>query len=72
MLTEARRLIAVRVYGAILSRLFTRACELLDEIDEILLGLQPDSDHEAFVRVAALHREFAEIQSLVPRNDRSR
>jgi hypothetical protein len=37
-----------------------------------LFGLHPDRDHEAFARVAALHRELAEIQSLVPRNDRSR
>jgi hypothetical protein len=58
------------VYGPLLSRLLTRACELLDEIDEVLLGLHPGRDHEVFARVAALHRELEEIQSVIPRDER--
>jgi hypothetical protein len=69
-LTEARRLVAARVNGPFLSRLLTRAWEALDEIDEILIGLNPVLDHDVFARVAALHRELTEIQSLVPRNSR--
>jgi hypothetical protein len=39
-------------------------------MDVILVGLHPGRDHEAFVRVAALHRNLEEIQSLVPRKYR--
>jgi len=41
--------------------------DLFDEIDEILLRLHPTNDHDAFATVAALHRQFEEVQSLIPR-----
>ena len=58
------------MFGANLSRLLTRTGELLDEIDEILIGLNPGRDHDAFARVARLHRELEEVQSLTPREYR--
>jgi hypothetical protein len=70
-LREARRLIAMRSYGALLNQLLARTFDLFDEIDELLLGLHPTNDHEAFARIAALHRQFEEIQSLIPRIHRN-
>jgi hypothetical protein len=45
-------------------RLLARACNLLDEVDEILLRLDPRQDHATFARVATLHRELESIQAL--------
>ena len=59
---------AVRVYGPLLSQLLARARELLDDVDEILMGLPPD--REAFARAAALRREMDEVQALVPLEER--
>ena len=70
VLKEARRLVAARVYGPLLHHLVARAYEILAEIDEVLIGLHPDRDHEAFSRVASLHRQLEEIQALVPREHR--
>jgi hypothetical protein len=70
-LREARRLVLMRSYGVLLNQLVARTYDLFDEIDEILLALHPTNDHDAFVRVAALHRQFEEIQSLIPRIRRS-
>jgi hypothetical protein len=69
-LTEARRLAAARMFGPTLSQLLARACDLLDDMDEVLIGLHPGRDHEAFVRATALHRRLEEIQSLMPREYR--
>ena len=69
-LVEARRQIADKRFGPVLGRLLARVSDLLDEMDEILVGLHPARDHESFVRVAELHRNLEEIQSLVPRNYR--
>jgi hypothetical protein len=70
-LTEARRQIVARRFGPLLSQLLARVCELLDEMDEVLISLDPVREHEAFVRLAALHRELEEVQSLVPSKYRS-
>ena len=66
-LTEARRLIAIRSYGAPLNQVIGRTYDLFDEIDDILVRLQAANDREAFARVTALHRQFEAIQSLIPR-----
>jgi len=71
VLKEARRLVAASSFGPMLGRSLGRACDLLDQVDKVLIALQPRRDYEAFVRVAALHRELEEIQSLVPRARRS-
>jgi len=66
-LTLARRLVKAAMFGANLSRLLARTGKLLDEI---LIGLSPGRDHDAFARVARLHRELEEVQSLTPREYR--
>jgi hypothetical protein len=71
-LKEAQQLVAARSYGPLLKQTLARTYDLFDEIDEILLGLHPAQDHEAFVRVAGLHRQFEEIQSLIPRTERAK
>ena len=65
-LREARRLVALRQYGGQLRKVVARTYDLFDEMDEILVGLRPARDHEAFASVAMLHREFEAIQSLIP------
>jgi hypothetical protein len=71
VLNEARRQVAARRFGPLLGQLLARACDLLDEMDEVMLGLDPRRDHDAFRRVATLHRDLEEIQSLVPPKYRS-
>ena len=60
----------MRSYGPLLKQTLARTYDLFDEIDEVLVGLHPDKDHEVFVKVAGLHRQFEEIQSLIPRAER--
>jgi hypothetical protein len=69
-LQEARRLAATGRFGAACSRLLARADDVLDEIDEILVGLYPRRDHESFLQAAQLHRELETIQSRTPREFR--
>lgn len=57
-------------FGPLLRQVFARACDLLDELDDTLLGLDPWCDHETFVRAAALHRQLELIQSQVPQEYR--
>jgi len=71
VLAEARRHIAARRFGPLLSQLLARACDLLDEMDEVLVRLDPVRENDAFVRLAALHRDLEAIQSLVPSKYRS-
>ena len=65
-LMDVSRLVAAAMYGPLLIELLARACVLLDELDEVLIGLHPGRDHEAFARAAALHRTLEEIQSHLP------
>jgi hypothetical protein len=70
-LTEAQALAAQGAFGPRLRELLIRACEVLDEIDEVLVALHPVGDSAAFGRVAALHRRLEAIQSIVPTAERS-
>lgn len=65
-LTEARRLVDGRVFGSLLARLVARIGDLLDEIDEALIGLQPGPATELVARIAALHRELADLLAALP------
>lgn len=69
-LTEAARFVTGAIFDAPLRPPLARACELLDDIDEILIKLDPVRDHAAFERAAALHRRLETIQSQVPRQYR--
>jgi hypothetical protein len=62
ILTEARRLTRAGRFEAPLNQLIARACELLDEIDEILVTLRPSRDGREFGAAAALHRELEFVQ----------
>ena len=70
-LAEAYRLAIRPMFGPRVGQLLARSCELLDEMDEVLIALHPAREPDAFVGVTALHRKLEEIQSLVPRERRS-
>lgn len=65
-LTEARRLVTGRVFGSLLAQIVARICDLVDEIDEALIGLQPGPDAEMVARIAVLHRERADLLAMLP------
>ncbi len=67
---EARRLVTRELFGPTLAQLLGRVSDILDEIDDVLMGLDPDHDGDAFARAAALHRELEAIQARVPREHR--
>ena len=70
VLSEARRLATKAAFGSTLNGLLARACDVLDDMDEILVMLNPRLDRGAYVQAAALHRALEEIQSLLPRQFR--
>ena len=69
-LSEARRLVTKSAFGSTLSGLLARACDVLDDMDEILITLNPREHREAYLRAAELHRALEEIQASVPRQFR--
>ena len=48
VLAEGRRLADQRKFGPPLFELVARACDLLDDIDEILVALDPERNAESF------------------------
>jgi hypothetical protein len=66
VLAEARRLAERGDFGALLNQLVSRASELLEDIDEILIALDPLRDERDFAAAAALHRELETIQAAIP------
>jgi len=71
LLSEAKRLVIAGRFVPLLSQLLQRAVDILDELDELLIGLDPGTDHEAFAHAAELHRNLELIQSKLPRRARS-
>jgi len=69
-LAESRRLVVRQAFGTTLAQSLDRACDFLDRMDEVLVGLDPERDGEAFARSAALHRELETVQARVPREYR--
>ncbi len=69
-LREARRLAEAKEFGSTVCRLLVRANELLEDIDEILIGVDPVQDHEAFARMAGLQRELEALLAVMPREHR--
>ena len=63
VVAEARRHVQAGRFGAPLGQLFARACELLEEMDELLVSFRPERDWREFAMTAALHRQIEEIQS---------
>ena len=54
------------------SGLLARASDLLDDIDDFLIALNPRRDGEAYLCAAELHRALEEIQARLPRQLRGR
>jgi hypothetical protein len=72
VLAEGRRLADQWILGRLLSDLIGLACDLLDEIDEILVALDPERDAPSFRAAAALHRELEYIQTAASASSRRR
>jgi len=67
-LSEARGLVAAAAFGSTLTDLLARACDVLDEMDEVLITLNPRLHRGAYLHAAELHRALEEIQALLPRH----
>ena len=65
VLAEARRLSDARRFGAPLVQLASRAGEILDDMDEILVALDPLRNGPSFAIAAKLHRELEYIQAAI-------
>ena len=65
ILAEARRLVRTRQLGPPLDQSLLRACELLDDIDDMLVVLDPALNDEEFAMAAALHRDLEQIQAVI-------
>jgi len=63
VLREARQLVVTGRFGPALGQLIARATDLLDEVDEALVGLNPSRRPGAFASAAALHRELEYIHA---------
>jgi len=72
ILAEARRLVRTRQLGPPLDQSLLRACELLDDIDDMLVALHPALNDEEFAMAAALHRDLEQIQALIAARHRVR
>lgn len=71
-LVELQRLAERGNFDNPFGQLLARACDMLDDIDEILLALNPKRDAHDFAIVAKLHRQLEAIQAIVPPRWRSR
>jgi hypothetical protein len=67
VLREARSLASIGMFGPPLARLLARGSDLLDDIDEFLVALDPLRDCDAYLRAAELHRALEEVQARLPR-----
>ena len=67
VLEEARRLAIAGTYGPALIALLARASDLLDDIDDFLIAMDPLRDGEAYFCAADLHRSLEEIEARLPR-----
>jgi len=72
ILADARRLVRTGQLGQPLDQSLLRACELLDDIDDMLVVLHPSLNDEEFATAAALHRDLERIQELIAARHRVR
>ena len=63
VLAEARKLSQAGQFGTLPNQLVVRAGELLDDMDEILVALDPARNRASFALAAALHRELEQVQA---------
>jgi hypothetical protein len=62
-LAEARKLAQAGQFGTLPNQLAVRAGELLDDMDEILVALDPARYRASFAIAPALHRELEQLQA---------
>ena len=65
ILGEAQRLSELGRFGPPINQLVIRASELLDDMDEILVGLDPTTNGPDFALAADLHREIEYVQAAI-------
>jgi hypothetical protein len=63
VLAEVRKLSQAGQFGTLPNRLVVRASELLEDMDEILVALDPARNRRSFAIAAAMHRELEQIQA---------
>jgi hypothetical protein len=71
VLVEARRHLRAGPRGALLNQLAVRAEELLDGMDDILVGLDPVTNGPSFSIAARLHRELEQLHAAVAERRRN-
>jgi len=59
-------------YGTPVDRLVARANEAIDDIDDVLVALDPVRDAQAFMLAASLQRELEELQVSIAQRRRTR
>jgi hypothetical protein len=65
VLVEARKLSRTGQCGSLPNHLLARAGELLDDMDEILVALDPTRNRPSFAIAATLHRELEHLQAFI-------
>jgi len=69
---EAQRMSQREDSRTLLNQLVARASDLLDDIDELLVRLDPHRDSLSFATAARLHRDLEQIQAGITDRWRSR
>ena len=72
LLVEARSRIRIGRFDARLDELVFLAGEILDDLDTVLVHLDPLHDASEFATAARLHRDLEQIQSAIPPAKRAR
>jgi hypothetical protein len=65
VLAEGRRHVQLGRFESTLHQLVARAAELLEEMDELLVGFDPTSEWREFAMAASLHRDIESLQAAV-------
>ncbi len=72
ILSDAQRLVRIGQFDTRLNQFVYHACELLDDMDEVLVSLHPVRDAADFTTAAGLHRVLEQIQAAIPSVNRAR
>ena len=72
LLVEARSRIHIGKFDARLDELVFLAGEILDDLDTVLVQLDPLHDASDFAAAARLHRDLEQVQSAIPSSNRGR
>ena len=65
LLRPARELAHQQVYGPPLQSLLARAGDAIDDIDTVLIALDPLRDAPTFAVAASLQRQLEELQAVI-------